>query len=337
MLAAAITLSTLAATCAQRTSSPLAPSASGAHSTAARAAAAMANADASNDAHASEACPDDRACLAPSLAQLGVDGAEARFEERPARIARLRAFAIERAEVTQRAYARCVRAGGCDAPSCERRASDAGLADAGADGDSSRDSDAASLFVASATDEPVACVRWSDARAYCAFIGGRLPTEAEWERAAAGPLPSHRRHPWGEALDAGLDDRTPEGVLALGGGVAEWVEDVGAFYMIPAVPNARDGGATDAALHDATADASIDIDSAIDSTDREIGNASAVEAMDASMTIVDDPRGPRSGAWRVIRGGHRAAPTTRWTSTARTFRRPDDTRPWLGFRCAFSR
>ncbi|HVZ88404.1 MAG TPA: SUMF1/EgtB/PvdO family nonheme iron enzyme [Polyangia bacterium] len=145
-------------------------------------------------------------------------------DERPARKVNLKAFAIDRTEVTRGDYAKCVAAGRC-----------AAVADATA---------------ASEPRVPVTGVDWNDAQAYCKFAGGRLPTEAEWEKAARGT--DGREYPWGNQVDCSranwgnfegegpcagknpghpvavglyLTGASPYGVLDMGGNVWEWVAD----------------------------------------------------------------------------------------------------------------
>jgi formylglycine-generating enzyme required for sulfatase activity len=62
----------------------------------------------------------------------------------------------------------------------------------------------AQVMGAEATNDlrPVGGVPWEDARAFCAAVGGRLPTEAEWEAAARHSSPRHQRYAWGDELAA---------------------------------------------------------------------------------------------------------------------------------------
>jgi formylglycine-generating enzyme len=102
----------------------------------------------------------------------------------PARRVCLDRFRIDRTEVTVAAYKRCVAAGACT----EIARNPAGEVNS---------------HLAGREQHPVSGVLWEQADAHCRWAGKRLPTEAEWERAALGPTADGRLFPWG------LDPGTP--------------------------------------------------------------------------------------------------------------------------------
>ncbi len=143
-------------------------------------------------------------------------------DEHPAHAVTLRGFFLDRTEVTNRAYQVCVTAGACRAPSTGHRTR------YGPD----------EAF--RGPEQPVSSIAWEDARGFCAFVGKRLPTEAEFERAARGD--DGRTYPWGNeppsvdratfgatrTTDVGVHPAGagPYGHLDLAGNVWEWIEDL---------------------------------------------------------------------------------------------------------------
>jgi formylglycine-generating enzyme required for sulfatase activity len=219
---------------------------------------------------------DDTVPVAAGAFTMGCDSCSA--DEAPARTVTLAAYAIDRTEVTQAAHRACIDAGACTTPP-------------------TFDSEAH-------PNRPITSMTWDDAVTYCAFVGKRLPTEAEWERAARGT--DGRTYPWGDdapdcahANTAGCstsDDpldvgslplgASPVGALDMAGNVWEWTAD---YYA-----------------------------------------ADAYNTQPAT-----DPTGPASGTSRTYRGGGSGNTSDLATTTNRadTYA-PDFGGTGLGFRCA---
>ncbi|MDN5942857.1 MAG: formylglycine-generating enzyme family protein [Nitrospira sp.] len=214
--------------------------------------------------------------------------------ERPAHTVTLDPYYIDRYEVTLSLYRKFLEEGKHDAPP-------------------TWDDEAAT----SVGDRPAIGMRWESAAAYCRWAGKRLPTEAEWEKAARGT--DGRRYPWGEmqpfvdianynrgmwvseaitlmAVTGGLEGmsvrhglkeggKSPFGVSHMAGNAAEWVAD---WY-------------------------------ARDYYHKSPGR---------------NPSGPMTGEKRVLRGGSWADVPSALRTTARFSAEPNFEDRTVGFRCA---
>ena len=209
---------------------------------------------------------------------MGADDGDA--DEQPVHAVYLDAFFIDAFEVTVAQYRVCVDAGACEPPT------------------------SASLcnwYASMPEDHPINCMYWNDAASYCQWANLRLPTEAQWEKAARGV--DGRTFPWGEDFDRGKanygdggimrttsvlqypDGVSPYGAYDMAGNVWDWVDD---WY----------------------------------------------HPQYYADTPASNPTGPDSGSLRVLRGGSHWFDAAMMRSTSREPYHPQQTDVDIGFRCS---
>jgi formylglycine-generating enzyme required for sulfatase activity len=236
------------------------------------------------------------------------------------------AFCLGRREVTVSEYAGCVGAGSCTPPSKPD------LAVSALTPELRRRSARALAALCNATnaergEHPINCVTQPQARAYCAFRGGRLPTEAEWELALRGA--DGRQYPWGNA--------PPDSARlnACGAECESWYSEAGLGTSFEGLMYDGDDG------YAATAPGgSFPRGTSGEGVDDLLGNVAEWTATRVDFFDADAERGALEGrapASFVVRGGSfssgadaLAAPRFRMNLGA------DRASESVGFRCAFS-
>lgn len=213
-------------------------------------------------------------------------------DETPQRTISLSSYWLDRYEVSVGQYARCVQVGRCDPLPYFR---------------------GALRFMKESL--PATLVTWEEAQTYCSFRNARLPTEAEFERAARGL--QGRRYPWGNLYNARASNH---GRLAFDRSDAS-----DGFTELAPVGSYGDAAST-SGLFDIAGNAEEWV------YDRY--------SYGYDPKDVRDPRGPSamaSGNQRVVRGGSYESPRAWLRSASRDGAEPGERRAERGFRCARSR
>lgn len=228
---------------------------------------------------------------------MGTDLKTTDAASRPQHVVNLNAYRIDKYLVTNAQYARFIAATGHRPPS---------------DWKNGKIQQGVLLY-------PVTLVNWYDASAYAKWAGKRLPTEAEWEKAARGT--DGRRWPWGNEMDparlntyynvgsasnvtAYANGVSPYGVFDMAGNVDEWVEDDFLPYK-----------GTDA------------------ESDVFQGKVARVlDAQDRALKIADMV--PVNRQYKVLRGGSWKGDPFSTASYHRDFAWPNFASDFYGFRCA---
>jgi len=212
----------------------------------------------------------------------------------------LDAFYMDKYEVTNALYKACEEAGGCETPPQSTNSY-------------ARDS----YYGTSEFDNyPVIYVDWNQAQVYCEWRGGSLPTEAQWEKAARGT--DGRTYPWGDTFDGTKVNFCDKNCSF------DWADKtVDDGFADTSPVGSYESGQSPYGIYDLA------------------GNVWEWTADWYSETYyktspTENPLGPESGTYRVLRGGSWYSNVNYARSSIRNWVTPVDSYDYVGFRCARS-
>jgi formylglycine-generating enzyme required for sulfatase activity len=208
-------------------------------------------------------------------------------DEEPRHIVYLDAFYIDAYEVTNARYAECIEEGGCSYPSISKLST-------------------GEIYFGNPdfANYPVIYVSWFDAKDYCEWREARLPTEAEWEKAARGT--DVRIYPWGDEISC-----SKANYRGIGNGCVGMTTEVGHYPS----------GKSPYGLYDMAGNAWEWV-------------ADWYGETYYSKSQHSNPLGPISGSLRVLRGGPWDGHYNRVRSANRGKNDPTFISDFIGFRCA---